>query len=145
MQVMQNVALRTATECTQDTNIQHLHDETLIHRTPTAPRVTIQTEITTSITPLTQTYDILQPSKAKSTIFNNGRYKTNISTNPHTILHNRLKNKRVPYTYIYWHISARGNNKILRTPPPPISRSEEILPSLTRRTLANSEQINHPS
>ena len=26
---MQNAALRTATGCTQDTNIQHLHDETL--------------------------------------------------------------------------------------------------------------------
>ena len=29
LQVMHNAALRTATECTQDTNIQHLHDETL--------------------------------------------------------------------------------------------------------------------
>ena len=30
MQVMQNAALRTATGCTQGTNIQHMHDETLI-------------------------------------------------------------------------------------------------------------------
>ena len=30
LQVMQNAALRTATGCSQDTNIQHLHDETLI-------------------------------------------------------------------------------------------------------------------
>ena len=29
LHVMQNKALRTATGCTQDTNIQHLHDETL--------------------------------------------------------------------------------------------------------------------
>ena len=29
LQVMQNAALRTATGCTQDINIQHLHDETL--------------------------------------------------------------------------------------------------------------------
>ena len=29
LQVMQNAALRTATRCTQDTNIQHMHDETL--------------------------------------------------------------------------------------------------------------------
>ena len=29
LQVMQNTALRTATGCTQDTDIQHLHDETL--------------------------------------------------------------------------------------------------------------------
>ena len=27
---MQTAALRTATRCTQDTNVQHLHDETLI-------------------------------------------------------------------------------------------------------------------
>ena len=32
LQVMQNAALRTATGCTQDTNIQHLHDETRILR-----------------------------------------------------------------------------------------------------------------
>ena len=30
LQVIQNAASRTATGCTQDTNIQHLHDETLI-------------------------------------------------------------------------------------------------------------------
>ena len=30
LQVMQNAALRTATGCTQDTHIQHLHDETII-------------------------------------------------------------------------------------------------------------------
>ena len=29
LQVMLNAALRTATGCTQDTNIQHMHDETL--------------------------------------------------------------------------------------------------------------------
>ena len=34
------------------------------------------------------------------------------------------------------HLATRGNNKILRTPPPHISSSEEILHHLTRRTLA---------
>ena len=29
LQVMQNAVLRTATGCTQDTNIQHMHDKTL--------------------------------------------------------------------------------------------------------------------
>ena len=43
------------------------------------------------------------------------------------------------------HLATRGNNKILHTPPPQISSSEEILPRFTRRTLPNSEQINHPS
>ena len=57
LQVMQNAALRTVTGCTQDTNIQHLHDEnthTPHTRAPTAPRLTIQTENTTSITSPTQ-------------------------------------------------------------------------------------------
>ena len=34
------------------------------------------------------------------------------------------------------HLAERGNNKILRTPPPHISSPEEILLRLTRRTLA---------
>ena len=41
------------------------------------------------------------------------------------------------------HLSARGNNKILRTPPPHISSSEEILPRLTRPQTQN-KQISVP-
>ena len=43
------------------------------------------------------------------------------------------------------HLATRGNNKILRTPPPHISSSEEILTGSTVASLPNSEQINHPS
>ena len=46
LQVMQNAALRPDTGCTQDTNIQPLHEKnthTSHTRAPTAPRVTIQT------------------------------------------------------------------------------------------------------
>ena len=43
------------------------------------------------------------------------------------------------------HLATRGNNKILRAPPPRISSSEEILSRITRRTLAQLEQINFPS
>ena len=57
--------------------------------------------------------------------------------------YNRHKNKHAPYTYTYIyisivsrHLATRGNNKILRTPAPHISSSEEILPRLTCRTLA---------
>ena len=38
-QVMQNAALRTATGCTQETIIQHLHDETLILPTHEHPQL----------------------------------------------------------------------------------------------------------
>ena len=42
------------------------------------------------------------------------------------------------------HIATRGNNKILRTPPPHISSSEEILSRLTRRTLAQQRTNKSP-
>ena len=89
LKVMQNAALRSATGCTQDTNIQHMHDETLTPHTraPTAPRLTIQTENTTSITSPTQTHNILQHPKAQNpTIFNNSHYTTSIPTDPNTAL-----------------------------------------------------------
>ena len=69
---MQNAALRTATGGTQDTNKQQnawRNTHTFHTRVHTAPHVTIQIENTTYITPLTQTYNILQHSKAKNTLF----------------------------------------------------------------------------
>ena len=42
------------------------------------------------------------------------------------------------------HLATRGNNKILRTHPPLISSSEERLPSLTRRTLAQLRTNKSP-
>ena len=42
------------------------------------------------------------------------------------------------------HLATRGNNKILRTPPPHIRSSEEILPSLTYRTLAQLRTNKSP-
>ena len=79
-------------------------------RAPITPRLTIQTEITTSITSTTQ-----QTSHTVTT--------SDIKTNIHTSIVSR-------------HLATRGNNKILRTPPPHIISSEEILPRLTRHTLA---------
>ena len=42
------------------------------------------------------------------------------------------------------HLATRSNNKILRTPPPHISSSEEIIPRLTRRTLAQPRTSKSP-
>ena len=42
------------------------------------------------------------------------------------------------------HLATRGNNKILRTPPPLIIISEELLPRLTRRTLAQLRTKKSP-
>ena len=64
-------------------SIRPIHDDA---RALTAPRVTIQTENTTSITPLTQTYNILQHSKAKThyiqqhSLHNNHFHRTHNAT-----------------------------------------------------------------
>ena len=102
---------------------------------------------TTSITPLTQTYNILQHSKAqKPTIFNNGRNTTNIPTYPHTITTTDIKTnmRHIHTSIVSWHLATRGNNKILRSRPPHISSSEEILPRLTHRTLAQLRTNKSP-
>ena len=114
LQVMENAALKTATRCTQDTNIQDLHHETLalpIHEhLHTAPRLTIQTENTTSITSLTQTNNILQHSKAKKHI----HYTINIPT--HTVTTTDIKtNMHHIHTFIVSrHISGSLYGTIIK-------------------------------
>ena len=136
LQVMQNAALRTATGCTQDTNIQHLHDETLIFPyTSTYSSTPHNTNIKHIIHHIRYTHNILHHSNAqKPTIFNNGRYTTIVKTNMRHI-HSSIVSR---------HLATRGNNKILHTPPPHISSSEEILPRLTRRTLAQLRTNKSP-
>ena len=87
----------------------------------------------------------LQGSKTYS--FNNGRYTTNIPTDPHRFTTRDMKtNMHHSHTSIVSrHLATRGNNKILRTPPQHISSSEERLPRLTRRTHAQLRKTNHPS
>ena len=58
-------------------------------------------------------------------------------TFPHSHYNRHKTNMRHIHTSIVSrHLATRGNNKILRTPPPHISSSEERLPHLIRRTLA---------
>ena len=115
-------------------------------RAPAAPRITIQTENKTSITSTTQTHNILQHSKAKNTIFINGRYTTNIPTDSHIITTTDIKTnmRHIHTSIVSRHLATRGNNKTLRTPPPHISSSEERLPRLTRRTLAQFRTNKSP-
>ena len=146
LQVMQNAAVRTATECTQDTNIQHLHDKTLTlpiheHLQLHASQYKQKTQHPSHhITSTTQTHNLLQHSKAKkhTLFFNNSRYTTNILTDPHTVTTTDIKTTmlHIHTSIVSRHLATRGNNKIQRTPPPHISSSEEQLPRLTRRTLS---------
>ena len=98
---------------------------------------------TTSITPLTQTYNILQHSKAKNTIFFKRPLHNKHSHRPHTITTTDIKtNMRPIHTYIISrNLATRCNNKTRCSPPPHISSSEEILPRLT---LAQLRTIKSP-
>ena len=92
LQVMQNSALRTATGYTQDTNIHHLHDETL-----TLPmqeylqlHVSQYKQKTQHPSHLFHKYTTYFNTQ-KNTIFNNSRYTTNIPTYPHTVTTTDIK------------------------------------------------------
>ena len=106
-------------------------------RTPTSPRVIIQTENTAFITLLPQIYNILQHSKAEKLSITTVTTQQTFSQTPHHHYNRHKTNMRhINTSFVSRHLATRGNNKILCTPPPHIRSSEEILPRLTRRTLA---------
>ena len=82
----------------------------------------------------------------KNTIFNNGRYTPIIPTDPHTVTTTHIKTNmcHIHTSIVSRHLATRGNIKILCTPPPHISSSEERLPCLTRRTLAQLRTNKSP-
>ena len=98
-QVMQNAAWRTAIGCTQDTNIQHLHDETLILTIHEQLHAS-QSKQKTSITPITQIYNILQHSWLKPLSLTTAATQETFPQTPTQSLQ-QAYNKHAPYTYIY--------------------------------------------
>ena len=149
LQVMQNAVLRTATGCTQDTNIQHLHDETLtlpIHEHLQLHASQYKQKTQHPSHPLHKHTTYFNTPRLKNTIFNNGRNTTNIPTDPHTVTTTYIKTnvRHIHTSIVSRHLATRGNNKILRTPPPHISSPEEILPRLTRRTRAQLRTNKSP-
>ena len=90
LQVMQNAALRTATGCTQDTNIEHLHYETL-----TLP---IYEHLQLHASQYKQkTQHPSHPLHKRTTYFNTLRLKHYLQQRP---LHNKLPN-RPPHIIIF--------------------------------------------
>ena len=134
LQVMQNAALRTATGCTQDTNIQHLHDETLTlpihkHLQLNASQYKQKTQYPSHPVHKHTTY--FNTPRLKNTIFNNSCYTINIPTDPHTVTKTNMCH--IHTSIVSRHLATRGNKKRLCTPLP---HTEEILPRLTCRTIA---------
>ena len=96
--------------------------------------------------PYTNTQHTSTLQGLKNTIFNNGCYTINIPTDPHTVTTTDIKTNmcHIHTSIVSRHLAITGNNKILRTPPPHISSSEERLPHLTRRTLAQRRTNKSP-
>ena len=84
--------------------------------------------------PYTNTQHTSTLQGLKNTIFNNGRYTTNIPTDPLTVTTTDIKTnmRHIHTSIVSKHLATRGNNKILSTPPPHTSSSEEILPRQLR-------------
>ena len=142
----QNEALRIATDCHKMSSIDHLHTE--------AEMQNVCHSITTRATPKRQMKETLYTRhttyfnipRLNNTIFNNGHYTTNIPTEPHTITTTDIKTSMhyIHTSIVSRHLATRGNNNILRTPPPHIISSEETLSCLTRHTLAQLRTNKSP-
>ena len=135
------------------TNIQHLHDETLIlpiHVHLQLHASQYKQKIQHPSHPLHKHTTYFNTPSLKNTIFINGRYTRNITTVPHTVPHTvtttdiKTNLCHIHTSIVSRHLATIGNNKILQTPPPHISSSEEILPRLTCHTLAQLRTNKSP-
>ena len=104
LQVMQNAALRTATECTHDTNIQHLHDETLtlpIHEYLQLHASEYKQKPQHPSSPLHKHTTYFDTQRLKIHYFQQRPLHNKHSHRPPHSHYNRHKNKHGPHTYIY--------------------------------------------
>ena len=97
---MHNAVLRTVTGCAQDTNIQYRHEDTLILPMPEHLQLHTSKYKRKHNIHHTAYASIQHTSRLKPTIFNNGRYTTNIPTYPSQSLQAKY-NKHAAYAYIY--------------------------------------------
>ena len=143
LQKIQNVALRTATGCTADTNIQHLHDETEI--LPIAHHCRLHTSILRhkaqyhdhTLYPLTLQTD--PPRLMKQTAFHNSNFTTNLPPN------NLKSNIQTIHTEIVQnYLNSRQPSKLANNKAPPPNKIEQTLPRETRRQLAELRTDKSP-
>ena len=112
---MQNAAFRTTTGCTQDTNIQYTHDESPhFPYTSTYSSTPHNTNRKHNIHHIrytnTQHTSTLQ-GYLKNTIFNNGRYITNIPTDPHAVTDNKTNMPHIHTSIVSRHLSQEAMTK----------------------------------
>ena len=151
LQTIQNMALRIATGCTSDTNIQHLHNETNIlplnahlnlHSSQLRQKSHHPTHPLHKFTVLTE-----NERHKKQTIFdNNNNYTVNISMKSDLICEDLIQsNLKLIHSHIVSnHLSQRPPNKVLQDQTPSVSPAELLLSRETRRTLAQLRTNKSP-
>ena len=151
LQTIQNMALRIATGCTSDTNIQHLHNETNIlplnahlklHSSQLRQKIQHPTHPLHKFTVLTE-----NERHKKQTIFdNNNNYTVNINMKSDLICEDLIQsNLKLIHSHIVSkHLSQRPPNKVLQDQTPSVSPAELLLSRETRRTLAQLRTNKSP-
>ena len=142
LQITQNMALRTGTGCTMDTNINHLHDETKVlpinyHLRLHASQLRQKTQ-----NPAHPLHHLTRhgrpPRLMKSTIFHNQDYTINKDTDPAISNDGTVKinMKTIHTAVVQEHLRKRPPNTLLGQQAPDIVSEETGLDRPTRRTLA---------
>ena len=143
LQTIQNMALRIATGCTSDTNIQHLHNKTNIlplnahlklHSSQLRQKSQHPTHPLHKFTVLTE-----NERHKKQTMFdNNNNYTVNIIMKSDLICEDLIQsNLKLIHSHIVSnHLSQRPPNKVLQDQTPSVSPAELLISRETRRTLA---------
>ena len=151
LQTIQNMALRIATGCTSDTNIQHLHNETNIlplsahlklHSSQLRQKSQHPTHPLHKFTVLTE-----NERHKKQTIFdNNNNYTVNINMKSDLICEDLIQsNLKLIHSHIVSnYLSQRPPNKVLQDQTPSVSPAELLLSRETRRTLAQLRTNKSP-
>ena len=145
------MALRIATGCTSDTNIQHLHNETNIlplnaHLKLHSSQLRLKSQHPTH--PLHK-FTVLTENERhkKQTIFdNNNNYTDNINMKSDLICEDLIQsNLKLIHSHIVSnHLSQRPPNKVLQDQTPSVSPAERLLSRETRRTLAQIRTNKSP-
>ena len=145
------MALRIATGCTSDTNIQHLHNETNIlplnahlklHSSQLRQKSQHPSHPIHKFTVLTE-----NERHKKQTIFdNNNNYTVNINMKSDLICEDLIQsNLKLIHSHIVSnHLSQRPPNKVLPYQTPSVSPAELLLSRETRRTLAQLRTNKSP-
>ena len=150
LQTIQNMALRIATGCTSDTNIQHLHNETNIlplsahlklHSSQLRQKSQHPTHPLHKFTVLTE-----NERHKKQTIFdNNNNYTVNINMKSDLICEDLIQsNLKLIHSHIVSNHLSQRPNKVLQDQTPSVSPAELFLSRETRRTLAQLRTNKSP-